>query len=97
MQNKLPAAPTERPDVMAAGNPIFDHPRPNVNARPPQFDPRAFHTRLVPHFRHIWQSDNLWDSRHRWMPRQLGGGKWRLAPPQPWTVNVKTREAKLLR
>jgi hypothetical protein len=44
----------------------------------------------------IWKPENLSDSRYLWMPLQIGGGKLWLPPPQPWTLNVKTGEAKLL-
>lgn len=44
----------------------------------------------------IWKPKSLWDSRYFWMPVSLDGGKMSLPAPQPWTINVKTGETRLL-
>lgn len=43
-----------------------------------------------------WNPKQLWDSRYIWMPLEIGDGKLRLPEPQPFTLNVKTGETKLL-
>lgn len=44
----------------------------------------------------IWKPKTLWDSRYLWMPLEIGNGKMHLPQPHPWTINVKTGEAKVL-
>jgi len=44
----------------------------------------------------IWEPKTQWDSRYLWMPLQIGDGKLWLPKPQPWTLNVKTGEAKIV-
>lgn len=44
----------------------------------------------------MWRPRNLADSRYFWMPLEIGNGKLWLPAPQPWTINVKTGETKLL-
>ena len=43
----------------------------------------------------IWKPKTLWDSRYLWMPLQIGEGQLSLPAPRPWTLNVKTGEAKI--
>jgi hypothetical protein len=44
----------------------------------------------------IWKPGTLWDSRYFWMPLEITSGELRLPAPQPWTINLKTGETKLL-
>jgi hypothetical protein len=44
----------------------------------------------------IWKPKELWDSRYLWMPVEIGDGTLRLPEPKPWTIDVKTGEAKIL-
>lgn len=44
----------------------------------------------------IWKPKTQWDSRYLWMPLEIGDGKLWLPKPQPWTLNIKTGEAKLV-
>lgn len=44
----------------------------------------------------IWKPKSLWDSRYFWMPVTLDGAKMSLPAPQPWTIDIKTGETKLL-
>ena len=43
----------------------------------------------------LWKPQAQWDSRYLWMPLQIGDGKLWLPAPKPWTLDVKTGEAKL--
>jgi len=43
----------------------------------------------------LWRPDTQWDSRYLWMPLQIGDGKLWLPEPKPWTLDVKTGEAKI--
>jgi len=45
----------------------------------------------------IWKPRELWDSRYLWMPLEIENGKMHLPPPQPWQLNIKTGEAKILK
>ncbi len=42
----------------------------------------------------IWKPQAQWDSRYLWMPLQIGDGKLWLPAPKPWTLDIKTGEAK---
>jgi Glycosyl hydrolases family 43 len=42
----------------------------------------------------IWKPKTQWNSRYLWMPLEIGDGKLRLPPPQPWTIDIKTGETK---
>ena len=44
----------------------------------------------------LWRPKTLWDSRYFWMPMELDGATMKLPAPQPWTINIKTGETKLL-
>ena len=44
----------------------------------------------------VWRPQELWDSRYLWMPLEIGDGSLRLPPPQPWTLNVKTGETRII-
>jgi hypothetical protein len=44
----------------------------------------------------IWKPHTQWDSRYLWMPLEIGEGKLRLPPPQPWALDVGTGESKVL-
>jgi hypothetical protein len=44
----------------------------------------------------IWKPKTQWDSRYLWMPLEIGDGKLWLPKPQPWTLNIKTGEAKMI-
>jgi hypothetical protein len=41
----------------------------------------------------IWKPRTQWDSRYLWMPLEIGGGKLRLPPPKPFTLDIVTGEA----
>jgi hypothetical protein len=43
-----------------------------------------------------WKPSMQWDSRYLWMPAQIGGGKFWLPEPRPWSLNVKTGEWKFV-
>ena len=45
----------------------------------------------------IWKANDLPDSRYLWMPLEIGDGKLWLPEPKPWTLNVKTGEAVILK
>lgn len=45
----------------------------------------------------IWKPDSQWDSRYLWMPVEIGNGKLWFPTPQPFKINVKTGETKLLK
>jgi hypothetical protein len=45
----------------------------------------------------IWKPRTQWDSRYLWMPVEIGDGKMRLPEPKPWTLNLKTGEAAVLK
>jgi len=44
----------------------------------------------------IWKPRALWDSRYLWMPLEMGDKSMRLPQPQPWTLDVKSGEARVL-
>jgi hypothetical protein len=44
-----------------------------------------------------WKPQQLWDSRYIWMPLEIGDGKFSLPAPIPWTLDVKTGEARILK
>jgi hypothetical protein len=44
----------------------------------------------------LWRPKALWDSRYFWMPLDLDGATLKLPAPQPWTLNIKTGEARIL-
>lgn len=44
----------------------------------------------------IWEPKTQWDSRYLWMPLEIGRGKLYLPKPEPWSINVKTGEAKFV-
>lgn len=44
-----------------------------------------------------WTPSELWNSRYIWMPLEIGGGRMRLPQPEPWTLNIKTGVARILR
>jgi hypothetical protein len=44
----------------------------------------------------IWEPKTQWDSRYLWMPLQIGDGKLWLPKPQPWTLDVKSGETKIV-
>ena len=43
-----------------------------------------------------WKPSTQWDSRYLWMPLEIGDGKLKLPEPKPWTLNIKTGEAKVV-
>jgi len=43
----------------------------------------------------IWKPRTQWDSRYLWMPLEVGGGRLRLPPPEPWTIDIETGEARI--
>lgn len=43
-----------------------------------------------------WKPATQWDSRYLWMPLQIGEGRLWLPKPQPFTLDVKTGEYKLI-
>jgi hypothetical protein len=44
----------------------------------------------------IWKPRTQWDSRYLWMPLEIGDGKLWLPEPKPWTLDIKTGEAKVV-
>ncbi len=44
----------------------------------------------------IWKPRALWDSRYLWMPLEMENGAMHLPSPQPWQLNPKTGETKIL-
>jgi hypothetical protein len=44
----------------------------------------------------IWKPKTQWDSRYLWMPVEIGDGKLWLPKPSPFTLNIKTGEAKII-
>ncbi|WEA00607.1 family 43 glycosylhydrolase [Mucilaginibacter sp. SJ] len=44
----------------------------------------------------IWKPKTQWDSRYLWMPLEIGNGKLWLPQPQPFRLNVRTGETKLI-
>jgi hypothetical protein len=44
----------------------------------------------------IWRPRELWDSRYLWMPLEMEAGTMHLPPPQPWSLDLRTGQAKLL-
>jgi hypothetical protein len=42
-----------------------------------------------------WRPRRQWDSRHLWMPLEIGAGRLRLPPP-PWTIDVATGESAMV-
>jgi len=45
----------------------------------------------------IWHPRMQWDSRYLWMPLEISDGKLWLPKPAPWTLDVKTGEAAILK
>jgi hypothetical protein len=45
----------------------------------------------------IWHPQMQWDSRYLWMPLEIGDGKLWLSKPSPWTLDIKTGEAVILK
>lgn len=43
-----------------------------------------------------WNPEKLWDSRYVWMPLQIGNGKMMLPEPQPWTIDIRTGQTRLV-
>jgi len=43
-----------------------------------------------------WRPKAQWDSRYLWMPLEIGDGKLWLPKPQPWSLNIKTGEFKIV-
>lgn len=43
----------------------------------------------------LWKPSEQRDARYLWMPLEIGGGKLRLPPPRPWSIDVKTGEVSL--
>lgn len=54
-------------------------------------------TNAVIYMGDVWKPRTQWDSRYLWMPLEIGGGKLKLPAPAPWTLDVKTGEAKIRR
>ena len=44
----------------------------------------------------IWKPKTQWDSRYLWMPLEIGDGKLWLPEPKPWTLDIKSGEAKVV-
>ena len=44
----------------------------------------------------IWKPRELWDSRYLWMPLEMDNGAMHLPAPQPWQLNPKTGDTKIL-
>lgn len=45
----------------------------------------------------IWKPETQWDSRYLWMPLEIGGGKLWLPEPRPWTLDIKSGVAAILK
>jgi hypothetical protein len=45
----------------------------------------------------IWKPKTQWNSRYLWMPLEIGDGKLWLQEPQPFSLNIKTGEAVVLK
>lgn len=45
----------------------------------------------------IWKPKTQWDSRYLWMPLEIGAGKLWLPEPKPWTLDVKSGRAVILK
>jgi hypothetical protein len=45
----------------------------------------------------IWRPKTQWDSRYLWMPLEIGDGKLWLPEPKPWTLDVKSGRAEILK
>src|SRR5579872_1111823 len=45
----------------------------------------------------IWKPRTQWDSRYLWMPLEIGDGKLRLPEPKPWTLDIKSGRAAILK
>lgn len=45
----------------------------------------------------IWRPENQSDSRYLWMPLEIGDGRLQLSEPHPWTLNLKTGQAKIIK
>lgn len=43
-----------------------------------------------------WRPRTQWDSRYLWMPVDIGDGRFRLPPPEPWTLDVTTGRSQLV-
>ncbi len=44
-----------------------------------------------------WKPRTQWDSRYLWMPVEIGGGRLRLPEPAPWTLDVRSGIAAILK
>src|SRR5262249_54028680 len=45
----------------------------------------------------MWRARSLWDWRYLWMPLEIGDGQLHLPEPRPWTLDVKTGEAAIVK
>jgi hypothetical protein len=45
----------------------------------------------------IWKPRTQWDSRYLWMPVEIGNGNLRLPEPKPFTLDVATGEANIVK
>jgi hypothetical protein len=45
----------------------------------------------------IWKPKTQWDSRYLWMPLEIGGGKLWLPEPKPWTLDIRSGQARILK
>jgi hypothetical protein len=45
----------------------------------------------------IWRPETQWDSRYLWMPVEIGDGNLRLPEPKPWTLDVKSGVATIMK
>lgn len=54
-------------------------------------------TNTVIYMGDVWKPKTQWDSRYLWMPLEIGNGTMTLPEPAPWTLDVTTGEAKILR
>lgn len=45
----------------------------------------------------IWKPKTQWDSRYLWMPLEIGGGRLWLPQPKPWTLDVRSGQAQILK
>ena len=43
-----------------------------------------------------WRPQSQWDSRYLWMPVEIGGGKFHVPTPKPWTMDAVTGEAVVI-
>jgi hypothetical protein len=45
----------------------------------------------------IWKPKTQWDSRYLWMPLEIGEGRLRLPEPKPWSLDVASGVATILK